>query len=90
MSAPDDFGSLQPGISGPASKAVAITPNNSADLAFATRAIYVGGGGDLRVEMQDEAAPVTFVGVVAGTILPIRVARVFVTGTTATSLVGLR
>jgi len=90
MSAPDDFGTFGSGLTSPATLAVAITPNDSADLAFATRAIYIGGGGNLRVEMQGNATPVTFAGVVGGTILPIRVARVFVTGTTATSLVSLR
>lgn len=89
MAAPDDFGVYQTGLDAPASKAAAITPNDSADLAFATRAIYVGGAGNLAVQMQLDGA-VTFVAVPAGSILPIRVARVLATGTTATNLIGLR
>jgi hypothetical protein len=92
MPAPDDFG-VHNGLdaqSMPATKALAITPNNGADLAFATRGIYIGGGGNLRVDMQDGGVDVTFVGLAAGTILPVRVSRVYATGTTATSLVGLR
>jgi hypothetical protein len=90
MPAPDDFSSLPQGINGPASKAVPITPSDGADIAVATRGIYVGGGGDLRVDMQGGGPPLTFVGVAAGTILPIRVSRVYNTGTTATNLIGLR
>jgi len=90
MPAPDDFGFHNPNPAGPASKATAIVPNNAAPLDFATRGIYVGGGGDLRVEMQDGGPPVTFVGLSAGLVLPVRVAQVFATGTTATNLVGLR
>jgi hypothetical protein len=90
MPAPDDFASLAPGMSGPAAKAVSLVPSNGTDLGFATRGIYVGGGGDLRVDMQDGGAAITFVAVAAGSVLPIRVSRVYATGTTATSLIGLR
>ena len=90
MPAPDDFAFLSAGISGPSSKAVAIVPNNAVDLAFATRGIYVGGGGDLRVDMQDSGTAITFAGLAAGSILPIRASRVYATGTTATGLIGLR
>jgi len=92
MPAPDDFGvhnGLE-ALSMPATKAIAITPSDSVDLAFATRAIYVGGNGNLRVDMQDGGAAVTFVGLVAGQVLPLRVSRIYATGTTATNLVGLR
>ena len=89
MSAVDDFGTFASGLEAPADKALAIAPSNGVDLEFATRAIYVGSGGDLRVEMQGGGL-VTFVGVPGGTVLPVRVARVYATGTTATSLVGLR
>lgn len=89
MSAVDDFGTFATGLDAPADKAAAIVPSNGTNLAFATRAIYVGGGGDLRVEMQ-RSGTVTFFGLPGGTILPIRVARVYTAGTTATNLVGLR
>lgn len=90
MPAPDDFSSLPQGIDGPASKATPITPNDGADIAVATRGIYVGGGGDLRVDMQGGGPPVTFFNVAPSTVQPIRVSRVYATGTTATNLVGLR
>jgi hypothetical protein len=72
----------------PASDAEAITPHDSNELTFETRAIYVGSGGDLRVEMAD-GGTVTFPGVLAGTVYPISVKQVYDTGTTASDLVAL-
>lgn len=73
----------------PITKLVAITPNDGADLAAATRAVWVGGAGNLRVIAADDATDVTLSGVPAGTLLPIRVKKVFATSTTATLIVGL-
>jgi len=53
-----------------------------------TRGVYVGVGGNVTVEMVSGGI-VTFVGVLAGTLLPIQVDRIYATGTTATSLVAL-
>lgn len=73
---------------GPAQNAVAVTPSDSTDLTYTSRAIYVGGAGDLKVTMN-ESGTVTFVDVIAGTLLPIRVDRVFSTDTSATHIVAL-
>jgi hypothetical protein len=89
MATPDDF----PGDVGrndPADDFVAVTPSNSVDLAFRCRGIYVGGAGDLAVMAKDGVTAVTFKGVPAGTLLPIRTKRVMVTNTTATLIVALR
>lgn len=67
--------------------AFAITPHDANLLANITKRIYVGGTGDVRATMADGTA-VTFVGVPAGTILPIR-AKKILTATTATNLVGM-
>jgi len=74
--------------SAPALVAFAITPSDETDFAQVTRGIYVGVGGDVVAVMSDGTA-VTFTGAQAGTILPIRAARVNSTSTTATDLVGL-
>jgi hypothetical protein len=52
------------------------------------RALYIGGAGDLAVTTS-LGEVVTFVGVQAGTILPIRVKRVNTSGTTATNILAL-
>ena len=89
MSPQDDAAFTGSGWNSPAVKAFAITPDDSADLARLTRAIYVGVTGNISLILKGDDAAVTFVGVPAGTILPLRVTRVRSTGTTATDLVGL-
>lgn len=71
---------------GPAANAAAVTTSDTADLTYETRALYVGGAGDLSVQM---GSAVLFIGVQAGSVLPIRVSRVNTTGTTATGIVAL-
>lgn len=73
----------------PASYAFVITPDNTTDLEQVTRAIYVGGDGNIAVRLYGNSTHVDFVGVKAGTILPIRADRVRSTNTTATNLIGL-
>jgi hypothetical protein len=53
-----------------------------------TRGLYVGEYGDVKVTLLD-ASVVTFVGVLGGTILPVRATLIWKTGTTATSIVAL-
>ena len=81
----------------PGENAIAITPSDSANIDFfggagPTRALYVGSGGDISVEMFNNPAgkqPVVFIAVLTGTILPVAITRVNATLTTATSLVAI-
>ena len=73
----------------PARWGFAITPNDFADLPFVTRAIYVGGPGDINVVLLGKGDTVLLQGVTPGSILPIRATRVLDTSTTALGLVGL-
>ena len=82
------FGALDEKMNYPAYKAFVIAPDNVNDLDHVTRAIYVGGYGDLRVTTIGDDV-VTFVGLAAGLLHAIRVKRVWVAGTTATNIVGL-
>lgn len=86
----DGFKFHASGLDAPAENAAAITPNDTTDLPDTTRAIYVGGAGNLAVIMAGGGATITLTGVLAGMIYPLRVARVLATGTTATGLIGLR
>lgn len=72
-------------LAAPALHAFAITAGAGA-LAAPTRALYVGGAGDLTVTMAGGEAGVVFTAV-AGTTIPIRVTHV--TAATATGIVGL-
>jgi hypothetical protein len=84
----DSFKTHGRSLTSPPEEAAPIIPDDAGGLAFATRAIWVGGAGDLRVRMLGGAV-VTLAGVPAGSLLPLRVAQVLATATTATALVGL-
>ena len=84
----DKFSNYHSGLESPAERAFAITGNDSTDLTVTPRAIYVGGAGNIKVTTIG-GDTVTFSGALAGTIIPVRVTRVFSTDTTATNLLGL-
>lgn len=84
----DRFGTHARGLSAPASSAFPIAPNDAVELAETARAIYVGGAGTIAL-VTKEGSTVSFVGLSAGTVLPVSTVRVLATGTTATNLVGL-
>lgn len=88
MPATDNFKSNQSGLSSPLTRAVAVTPNDSTDLANVSRAIYVGVAGDLEV-ITSGGDTVVFTGVPAGALLPIRAARVKAGQTTAEGILAL-
>jgi len=66
---------------------VAAVPSDSVTLPYYPKALYIGGAGNLAVTMQ--SGNVTFVGLAAGSILPIRPSAILATGTTATDIVIL-
>lgn len=75
---------------GPASKLIAITPNDSTDLsANEIRALYVGTAGNVAVIARGDTSAVTLTAVPAGTILPIMVVKVMASNTNASNIVGL-
>jgi hypothetical protein len=84
----DSFRRHSRSLTAPPEHGAAVTPDDGRDLAVVTRALYVGGAGDLAVRMADGTA-LTFGAVPAGTLLPVRVVRVLATGTSATRVVGL-
>jgi hypothetical protein len=71
-----------------ATRARAVTPNDSADLPRPNSTLYIGGDGNVKVTTEEGDA-VTFVGVVAGSTLPVVCKRVWSTGTTATNIVAI-
>jgi hypothetical protein len=71
----------------PARYAVAVTPSDATVL-NTTKALYVGGLGNVAVTMAG-GGDVTFNAVPVGTILPIAVTKVLATGTTATLITAL-
>ena len=78
-----------------ASAAFAVTPNDGADLASVAYGLIIGGGGTLKVDCgndvgtQGERVTITFGAVSAGQLIPLKVIRVYATGTSATSIAAL-
>lgn len=85
---PDRFSKSFDRVDSPPRKAVAVTPNDSNDLADVATRIYVGGAGAISLIMADDASAVTLTAVPAGSYLDLRVRRVNSTGTTATGIVA--
>lgn len=73
-------------LTSPITGAFAITPSDSTDLAEITVNLYVGVAGTLKVTMFDGSV-VTYGAIAAGR-HPLRVKRVWSTGTSATDIVG--
>ena len=70
----------------PASGAAAVTPSDTTILDC--RALYIGGSGNLVLQMPNRDTSVTFFNVLGGTILPVSARRVML-ATTATNIVAL-
>lgn len=76
------------GAGEPAIAAFSISPSDQSYLPYITRAVFIGSAGNLAV-MMFNGDIVVFTNVVAGSVLPIRVVKVFSTGTTVISLLGM-
>ena len=86
MPATDDFAQNAAGLSSPFEHAAAVSPSDAADLDHLSRALFIGGEGDVAVVTKG-GEEVTFVA--ARGWLPGRIARVKATGTTATGIVAV-
>lgn len=87
MSINDPYETLTTGLSSPICGGFDITPHETNDLTVLTRAIMVGTAGDVSVRLQD-GTTVTL-SLSSGVIYPLRICKLFVTGTTAAQIVGL-
>lgn len=74
--------------SNPGETAAAVTPSDSVNLTADARSLYIGGAGNASV-VTANGDTVTFVGLLAGSILPVRIRRVNATDTTATNIVAI-
>jgi hypothetical protein len=85
---PDPFKHHSPGLNAPAYGAFQITPSDSAELPQVTRAIFIGGEGNLSVTMAN-GDTVVLTAVQPGMIYPLRCSKVRQSGTSASGIVGL-
>lgn len=86
----DKYGMRITGLESPGVRSAAITPDDDNDIEI-TRAIFVGTGGDIAMQLAGDSAAVVFANVADGTLLPFRVKRVMEAGagTTATDLIAI-
>lgn len=75
------------GWDSPGRGASAVTPSDSSELDRYARRLYIGGTGDVKVDMID-GSTVTFTSVPVGE-LNISAKRVYSTGTTASGIVAI-
>lgn len=88
MTTVDRFKDTNPGLDSPAEDAFAITPSDVENLVRVPRAIYVGSSGAVKLKTK-RGTTVTFSGLTAGSYIAIRCVKVYSTGTTASSLIGV-
>jgi hypothetical protein len=87
----DKFSQNERGVIAPYTRAVTITPSDSTDLAETPRALQIHAGTGstpVKVTMAGDSAAVTM-NLQTGFIFPLRVSRVWATGTSATSVIAL-
>ena len=81
----DLFEKHRSGLESPASHLSSVTPSDSQDLATASRGINVATTGTVRVTTIDGDTETVYIA--AGSAFPLRVRRIWATGTTATGIV---
>lgn len=70
---------------------VAVTPDDASDISGAPYyALYIGVGGDVKVDLNGTGTAITFKNLASGQMLPIIVDRVYATDTTATNILALK
>ena len=88
MAAVDDFYRYDQDLTSPGSNAVDVVTSDVTDLVKATRGLYIGTGGHVKVTMVG-GQTITYKNAVTGLIYPYRVTRVWQTGTTATDIIAV-
>lgn len=83
----DAFSEFISGLESPPLRVFEITPSDTDDLAEASRALNVGSSGAVRVTTIEGTTAT--LQIAAGIAFPIRVQRIWSTGTTATNIVAL-
>lgn len=88
VTATDSFPNSTPGLSSPYTHAAAITKSDTDELTHVTRAIWVGGAGDMCV-VTASGEEVTITSIPDGCLIPIRAKQVKATATDCTDMIAL-
>lgn len=85
----DPFAHTLESVVAPAADCFVITPDDTGDLPKATKALFIGTGGDIVLRSVAGTGDVTFRNLPDGSILDVRVRAIRATGTSAANPVGL-
>ena len=83
----DRFENHTPGLESPASHLLAVAPNDATDLAVTARALNVAQSGLVQITTTGGTTETVYIA--AGAAFPVRVTRVWATGTTASGIIAL-
>ena len=83
----DPFQNHSQSLQSPATLLLTITPSDTADLAQPSRALNVATSGLVRLTTTGGSTATVFIA--AGTAFPLRAARIWATGTSATGIVAM-
>ena len=61
----------------------------SSDVTLVEKMLYIGVAGNVKVDVAELGTGIIFVAVAAGSILPVKVNKIYATGTTAQDIVAL-
>lgn len=89
MTTTDLFAAASDSPMAPAERCFAVTPSDAATLPLATKALFIGTGGDVTLRSVNGAEDVTFRNLPDAAVIDVRVAAVRATGTTAADIVAL-
>lgn len=84
----NEFENMSDSLIAPPRSCFDVEPSDTETLSHVTKGIYIGVGGDVRLQSLSGSAPVTYKNLADGSYIAVRVARVFATGTTASAIVG--
>lgn len=73
----------------PACNSAVVSPSDTIPLQSVSRAIYIGTTGNVAIQLLGDTSPVTLIACQAGSLLPIRVAYLMSTNTTASNIIAL-
>ena len=72
-------------------KALAVTASDGADVSGAPyKALYVGVGGDVKLDLNGDGTEIVFKNLASGQLLPVQFTHVKATNTTATNMIALK
>lgn len=83
----DNFDEFTTSHTSPTTKLEVVTPDDATDINVMTRALNVATSGTVQVTTADGQTASVYI--TAGILFPIRVQRIWATGTTATGIRGL-